>query len=228
VRLPGEQAYPVPPLEPDEGARLFVERARAAAPGFSAGDAVASLCDRLENLSLALELAAARVRVLTPEQLLERLSQRLDVLKAGRGVDPRQQTLRAAIEWSHDLLDDDERRLFARLALFRGSWTLEAAEQVCDADIDTLQSLVDKSLVRLRESDRFWMLETIREYATEQLDASPEAGELRHRHAEHFLALASETTSRTPVRPRSTRPRRKLRQNASVSASPTSRAITSR
>src|SRR5262249_35422265 len=98
LRLPGEQAYPVPPLEPGDGTELFLARAHAVDPGFAASDAVPELCARLEQLPLALELAAARVRVLSPEQLLERLSGRLDLLKAGRGVDPRQQTLRATIE----------------------------------------------------------------------------------------------------------------------------------
>jgi predicted ATPase len=190
LRVPGEQAYAVPPLEPEEGTQLFVTRAQAAEPSFEPTPAVQALCGRLENLPLALELAAARVRVLSPEQLLERLSTRLDVLKAGRGVDPRQQTLRATIEWSHDLLDEEERRLFARLSVFRGGCTLEAAEQVCDADIDILQSLVDKSLVRVREGERFWMLETIREYAAERLEASGDAEHLHSRHAAHFLALA--------------------------------------
>ena len=192
LRVPGEHAYPVPPLEPEEGTDLFLARARAALPGFVSDKSVPELCARLEQLPLALELAAARVRVLSPEQLLDRLSGRLDLLKAGRGVDPRQQTLRATIEWSHDLLDAEEQRLFARLAVFRGGCTIDSAQEGCDADLDTLQSLVDKSLVRVREGDRFWMLETIREYAAEQLDASGEAAELRRRHADHFLALAEE------------------------------------
>jgi predicted ATPase/class 3 adenylate cyclase len=193
LRVPGEQAYPVPPLEPEEGTDLFLARARAALPGFVSDESVPELCARLEQLPLALELAAARVRVLSTRQLLDRLSGRLDVLKAGRGVDPRQQTLRATIEWSHDLLDEEEQRLFARLAVFRGGCTLESAEEVCDADLDTLQSLVDKSLVRVRDGNRFWMLETIREFAAERLEVSGEAGERRRRHAEHFLALAEET-----------------------------------
>jgi predicted ATPase/class 3 adenylate cyclase len=191
LRVPGEQGYPVPPLASGEGAELFAARARAADPGFHQDRAVAELCERLENLPLALELAAARVRGLSPEQLLERLAGRLDLLKAGRGVDPRQQTLRATIEWSHDLLSDEEQRLFARLAVFRGGHTLEAAEDVCEADLDTLQSLVDKSLVRFAD-ERYWMLETIREYAAERLDESGEAEEQRTRHAEHFLELAEE------------------------------------
>jgi predicted ATPase/class 3 adenylate cyclase/Tfp pilus assembly protein PilF len=190
LRLPGEQAYPVPPLEPDDGANLFVARARAVRPDFAGSAAVNELCARLDNLPLALELAAARVSVLSTAQLLDRLSQRLDLLKAGRGVDARQQTLRATIEWSYELLPETEQQLFARLAVFHGSWSLDAAEGICAADIDTLQSLVDKSLVRLRGEDRFWMLETIREYAVELLQESGEGDDLRRRRAEYFLELA--------------------------------------
>jgi predicted ATPase len=190
LRLPGEQAYPVPPLEQAEGEELFLARARAAMPDFRTDEPVKDLCARLENLPLALELAAARVRILSPDELLRRLSKRLDLLKAGRGVDARQQTLRATIEWSHGLLDEDEQRLFARLAVFRGGSTIEAAERVCDADVDTLQSLVDKSLVRVREGNRFWMLETIREFAVERLDGSGEADAIRRRHAEACVELA--------------------------------------
>ena len=192
LRVPGEQAYSVPPLEPDDGTELFLARARAVLPNFVADDAVPELCTQLEHLPLALELAAARVRVLSPKQLLERLSNRLDLFHAGRGVDPRQQTLRATIEWSYGLLTADEQQLFSRLALFAGGCTLETADDVCEADLETLQSLVDKSLVRVREGDRFWMLETIREYASQRLEESPAADDLRLRHADHFLALAEE------------------------------------
>ena len=191
LRLPVEQVYPVPPLDPQEGIELFTARARAASPSFEPDGSVPKLCERLEQLPLALELAAARVPVLSPAQLVERLSQRLDLLKAGRGADPRQQTLRATIEWSHDLLDDGEQRLFARLAIFRGGCTLTAAEEVCGADLDTLQSLVDKSLVRATRG-RFWMLETIREFALERLAESTEAPPLRRRFARWLLALAQE------------------------------------
>jgi predicted ATPase/class 3 adenylate cyclase len=191
LRVPGERAYPVPPLVPEDGTELFLARALATQPGFVPGPGVAELCATLDNLPLALELAAARVRVLSVEQLLERLSRRLDVLKAGRGVDARQQTLRATIEWSHDLLDEDEQRLFARLAVFRGGCTLTAAEQVAEADLDVLQSLVDKSLLR-RTDGRFRMLETIREYSLERLEKAGEAGELRRRHAEYFVGLGEE------------------------------------
>jgi predicted ATPase len=120
---------------------------------------------RLDSLPLAVELAAARTKALSPAQVLERISQRLDLLKGGRDADPRQQTLRATIEWSYDLLSPEEQQLFARLSVFAGGCTLEAAEEVCDADLDTLQSLVEKSLLRFT-NERYWMLETIREYAS--------------------------------------------------------------
>ena len=129
--------------------------------------------------------------MLSPAQILDRLSQRLDLLKGGRDADPRQQTLRATIEWSYELLSEPERQLFARLAVFAGGCTLDAAEEIAGADVDTLQSLVDKSLVR-QTGGRFWMLETIRELARERLAASPEADEIGRRHAEYFLALAEE------------------------------------
>jgi predicted ATPase/class 3 adenylate cyclase len=191
LRLPAEQAYPVPPLEPQDATELFTTRAQAVDPRFQARPVVHELCSRLDNLPLALELAAARVSVLSPEQLLDRLSKRLDLLKAGRGVDPRQQTLRATIAWSYDLLGEEERVLFEGLSVFRGGCTLAAAEEVCDADIDTLQSLIDKSLLR-RQGERFWMLETIREYATERLEERGEEDELRRRHADHFLSRAED------------------------------------
>ena len=130
---------------------------------------MAELCDRLDNLPLALELAAARTAVLTPDQILDRLGNRLDLLKGGRDADPRQQTLRATIAWSYDLLDAEERELFSRFAVFAGSASLEAIEEVCGAELDSLASLVDKSLVR-RDGDRYWMLETLREYGRDQLE----------------------------------------------------------
>ncbi len=186
LRVRGEVELPVPPLETSDAVRLFCGRA-----GTEADAAVHDLCHALDNLPLAVELAAARASVLTPAQMLERLSQRLDLLKGGRDADPRQQTLRATIEWSHELLDGDERRLFARLAVFRGGCTLDAAEEVAESDLDVLQSLVDKSLVRHTDG-RFWMLETIREYSTERLEESGRAAELRDRHAGYYLALAEE------------------------------------
>ena len=137
---------------------------------------------------MAIELAAARTRLLTPEQLLDRLSKRLDLLRGGRDADPRQQTLRATIEWSHDLLTEAEQTLFADLGVFVGGCTLEAAEEVTQADLDLLESLLDKSLVR-RTGERFWMLETIREFAVERLEQTGRAPDLERLHAEHFAAL---------------------------------------
>jgi predicted ATPase len=188
----GEQEYAVPPLAHEEGVVFFLARARAIDPGFEADDAVAEICERLDDLPLALELAAARVKALSGAQILERLEKRLPLLTGGaRDLPERQRTLRATIEWSYDLLDEDEHRLFARLAVFRGGCDLEAAEQVCEADLDTLQSLVDKSLLR-HSGERYWMLETIREYAAEQLDDDA----VSERHAAHYLALAEEARPR--------------------------------
>jgi predicted ATPase/class 3 adenylate cyclase len=189
LQLRGEVVYAVPTLTDDDGTKLFLARALAVAGDVSGDGTVGEICRRLDNLPLALELAAARTRHLTPDQLLERLAQRLDLLTAGRDADPRQQTLRATIEWSYELLEEDERRLFARLSVFAGGYTLESAEAVCGADLDTLSSLVDKSLVR-KAGDRFWMLETIREFAAERLEDYDEVDALRRRHAEYFLELA--------------------------------------
>ena len=186
LRIQGEVEYAVPPLAEPEAAELFRTRS-----GLAPDETIAELCRRLDNLPLAVELAAARTRVLSPAQILERLSKRLDLLKGGRDAEVRQRTLRAMIEWSFDLLSGEEKELFARLAVFGGSCTLESAEAVAEADLDVLQSLVDKSLLRHTE-DRFWMLETIREYALERLEESREAEDLRRGHAEHFLTLAEE------------------------------------
>jgi predicted ATPase len=195
LRVSGEQTYPVPPLAESDGEALFAARARAVDPSFVLTDGVRELCLHLDELPLAIELAAARTALFGPEQVLERLSERLDLLRGGRDADPRQQTLRATIEWSHDLLSGEEQLLFSRLAAFAGGCTYKAAEEIGGADPDTLQSLLDKSLVRKRDSKlklRYWMLETIREYAVEQVEALGEGDELRRRHAEWFLDLAEE------------------------------------
>jgi predicted ATPase/class 3 adenylate cyclase len=191
LQLQGERVYAVPPLERADGVELFVARAAALGSPVSTSEPVAELAARLDDLPLALELAAARTVVFSPEQLLERLSQRLDLLKGGRDADPRQQTLRTTIEWSYDLLDEDERKLFRGFSVFAGC-TYEAAEAVCDADPDTLQSLVDKSLLRRSEEGRrrYWMLETIREFAADELRAAGEDETLRRLHAQHYLAVA--------------------------------------
>jgi predicted ATPase/DNA-binding SARP family transcriptional activator len=213
LRLAGEHEYPVPPLAlPVQGAgfealvandavRLFAARARAVDPGFELDDdnaaAVARVCERLDGLPLAIELAAARSKLLPPEAMNKRLDQALDLLVGGaQDLPDRQRTLRATLEWSHGLLDETERTLLARLAVFSGGWTLEAAETVCGEDdldvLDTLASLVDESLVRgLRRpagEARFTMLETIREFAVELLETSGEAERVRRRHCEYVLA----------------------------------------
>jgi predicted ATPase len=191
LQLAAEHVYSVPPLERADGVELFCQRARALDHAFEETEAVAELCLRLDQLPLALELAAARTTLFTPEQLLERLSARLDLLKGGPHVDPRQQTLRATLEWSFDLLSEPEQRLFARLSVFAGGCTLTAAEQVCDVDLDLLQSLIDKSLLRRRD-ERFWMLATIRAFASERLEATGDADDARSRHAHYFLDLVEE------------------------------------
>jgi predicted ATPase len=206
LALRGEQEYDVPTLGRDEAVRLFSERAQAVRPGFRVtGDnaaAVGEIAARLDGLPLAIELAATRTKVLTPEQMLPRLAQRLSVLTGGaRTLPERQRTLRAAIAWSHDLLGDAERRWFARLSVFAGGWTLPSAEAVCDPAalgldaLTALASLVDQSLVRRTDAaggPRFSMLETIREFGLERLAAGGDLELVRGRHARHFLDLAEE------------------------------------
>ena len=199
LHLTSEQEYPVPPLAHEEGVGFFLARARAVKPGFAPDEAVSEICARLDDLPLALELASARVKALSTAQLLQRLDERLPLLTGGaKDLPERQQTLRATIAWSYDLLSDEQQQLFSRLAVFRGGCTLEAAEDIAAADLDTLQSLVDKSLVR-HSNERYWMLETIREYAVEKLEESSEVEGLRKRHAEWFLALARTLEPHAPV-----------------------------
>jgi predicted ATPase len=186
LRVQGEVEYAVPPLEQREAVELFCARSQ-----LEPSETVAELCRRLDDMPLAVELAAARTSALTPEQILERISQRLDLLKGGRDADPRQQTLRAAIEWSYELLTPAEQELFARLSVFAGGCTLEAAEEVWDAGIDTLQSLVEKSLIRFT-GGRYWMLETIREYAAHRLEQAGRRDRAQRRHAAWMVRLAGE------------------------------------
>jgi predicted ATPase/class 3 adenylate cyclase len=191
LNLAGEQRFPVDPLSDDDAITLFIERARAVDPGFSASPAVAEICRRLDGLPLALELAAARVSVLSAEDLAARLERALPLLTGGaRDVPERQRTLRAAIEWSYELLGEEEQRVFRSLAVFAGSFDLDSALAICGADLDELQALIDKSLVRRWASGRFGMLETIHEFARERLDAAGEAVEVGQRHAGHYLAVA--------------------------------------
>jgi predicted ATPase/class 3 adenylate cyclase len=220
--LYGEQEQPVPPMAlPDprhlpelealsryEAVALFIQRAREANPAFAMtgqnASAVAEICARLDGLPLAIELAASRIKVLSPEAILSRLGSSLDVLTTtARNLPERQRTLRGAIEWSHDLLDEPERVLLARLSVFAGGADLGAVEAICnpggDLGMDTLDglaSLVDKSLVRQtpaqKAEPRFGMLETIREYARARLDTRDDAEVTRRHHADHFLSLAEE------------------------------------
>ncbi len=222
LRISGEQEYPVPPLElpgtneetgagpadaiaGNEAVRLFVERARSVRPDFALDDsnagAVAEIVSRLDGLPLAIELAAARSRLLSPGAMLPRLEHRLDLLAGGmRDLPERQQTLRGAIAWSHDLLEPPARRLFARFSVFVGGAELSEAEAVCGPAgevgqdvLDGLEALVDHSLIRQVErvgEPRFFMLGTIRDFAAEQLAASGDQEALRRRHALAYLGLA--------------------------------------
>ncbi|MER6581321.1 BTAD domain-containing putative transcriptional regulator [Nonomuraea sp. NPDC001023] len=207
LNVPGERLLPLPPLEPPpSGAgpaeaaaypsvRLLVDRAAAARPSFAVDEgnapAVVALCRRLDGMPLAIELAAARLRTMTPRQLADRLDDRFRLLDGGsRTALPRQQTLRAVVEWSWDLLDERERVLARRLGVFAGGATLEAVEEVCGGTADVLGALADKSLVRLSPEGRYSMLETIRAYALDRLAEADETAEYRDRHARHLLDLA--------------------------------------
>jgi predicted ATPase/class 3 adenylate cyclase len=194
LRIQGEAELDLPPLVEDEAVTLFVERARAVRPGLEPTAAVTTLCERLDHLPLALELAAARTKLLPPEALLERLGDRLDLLQGTRDADERHATLRATIAWSYDLLEPHERRLFSQLSVFAAGATVDSVEAVCDADLDTLASLLDKSLLRRRTGrlgeERFWMLETIRQFGAERLDESGSAEDIHLRHARRMLEIA--------------------------------------
>ncbi len=217
LKLSAEHDVVVPPLAlPDRqttamsvfesaAVRLFVERAQAVGQDIAATEhemnVAAEICRRLDGLPLAIELAAARLRLLTPQALLTRLDHRLELLKSGPGNLPeRQKTLRNAISWSHDLLDAGEQALFRRLSVFAGGWSLDAAEAVAemadlpDSVLDILSALVDHNLVQRIEDvngePRFTMLETVREYALERLEVSGELSDARQRHADHFTGLA--------------------------------------
>jgi predicted ATPase/class 3 adenylate cyclase len=220
LRLAAEHVFPVPPLQlPDstslpqldalsqyEAVQLFVERAQAVAPAFTItsenAPAVAELCVRLDGLPLAIELAASRVKLLPPQALLTRLSRRFDLLRGGARDRPeRQQTLRATLDWSLDLLDEEERRVFAQLSVFAGGFRLDAAEAICGADLDGVGVLLENSLLRSEEQPdgepRFFMLESIRDYAWEQLERNHEADAVQERHARWYAEwLAARTDER--------------------------------
>ena len=224
LHLTGEQEFPVPTLTLPEPARspdleslagneavmLFMQRAAAVRPEIRLSDdnasVVAQIAIKLDGLPLALELAASRAKLLAPDAILRHLGARLDLLSTGaRDVPSRQRTLRSTIEWSFDLLEPEHQRLLARLAIFSGGWTLEAAEKICGPNpdleiLDGLATLVDHSMVRVGQAgdgeSRFSMLETIREYAVEQLALSGESDELQHAHSEHFRDVAEEAERR--------------------------------
>jgi non-specific serine/threonine protein kinase len=229
--IAGERTYPLAPfpapsptqqLAPEAilsfaAVRLFEERARAARPDFAidghSASAVAEICHRLDRIPLALELAAARVKAMPVQKIAERLSDRFKLLSVGdRTALPRQQTLRALIDWSYDLLTDGEKKLFARLSVFTGGFTLEAAEKVVGAGdiaeaevLEILTQLVEKSLVVLDvERDRYSMLETVRQYAADRLGEAGEAAKIRDAHLDYSLAL-SEEASREFTGPRAGR-----------------------
>jgi predicted ATPase/predicted negative regulator of RcsB-dependent stress response len=191
LRVAGERELPLHTLGEAPAVELLRQRALAIRPDFDAPyDEIAELCGRLDSLPLAIELAAARVKVLSVRELIDRLDRRLSVLAGGRRDLPeRQRALRTTIQWSYDLCTEEERALFRRLAVFAGGATLPAVEAVCGGDLDLVESLVDKSLVR-HDGERFTMLETIREYAAERLAECGEGDELRRRHASYFLAVA--------------------------------------
>jgi len=208
LRLYGEQEFPVAALRQSSAMELFVQRATAVRPNFAVtpenGPAILDICTRVDGLPLAIELAAARSKVLSPTAILDRLQSRLQLLIGGAlDLPERQQTLRNTIDWSHDLLNEAEQKLFRRFSIFLGGSTLEGAEAVCDTNLDLgidllegLSSLVDKNLVqRVEQPDdepRFTMLQTIREYARERLTASGEESGARRAHAAYCLVLAEE------------------------------------
>jgi predicted ATPase len=193
LSLASERTFDVPVMSPDDAETFFLARAHAVGSAVEPSEALTSLLDRLDRLPLALQLAAARLRLFSVTQLHERLSARLDLFEAGSDADPRQRTLRSTIEWSHDLLSDEERRVFRRLCVFAGGGTLEAVQAVADGDVETLQALLDKALVQRRDDrpePRFWMLESIREFATERAAGAGELEDLRARHAAWFRDVA--------------------------------------
>jgi predicted ATPase/class 3 adenylate cyclase len=191
LRLDAEKEFALDPLPSGDALELLTERARAVRAGFEPDEAAREICARLDGLPLALELAASRLRSLGAGALLERLDRRLPVLTGGRRDAPeRQRTLRATIEWSYDLLPVDLKGVFARLAVFAGTFSLPAVEAVVSAEYDDVDALVEASLLKAIGDDRFLILETIREFALERLDESGYGDDVRLRHAEHLVALA--------------------------------------
>jgi predicted ATPase len=193
LRISGEWEYQVEPLPEPDAVDLFVERARAIISKLEPDESIAEICHRLDRLPLAIELAAAQVRILEPKELLARLEQRLPLLSRGpRDAPERQRTLEATIEWSYDLLEPDEQGLFARLGVFAGGFDLAAAEVVCDASLELVERLVERSLVRRRASGRLGMLETIREFALDRLENSGDRDAVVRSHFDYFMSLAED------------------------------------
>jgi predicted ATPase len=191
LRLVGERELPVEPLPDAAAVELFVSRAAAAGRQVQADETVTEVCRRLDNLPLALELAAARAKLLSPSALLRRLDAALPLLTGGASDRPeRQRTLRATIEWSHDLLDPDVQAAFRRLSVFRGSFTPDAAEAITGGDLEQVAALLDQSLLKPLGDERFFMLETIREYAREQREQAGETTEYQLRHARYYASLS--------------------------------------
>ena len=195
LRISGEREYPVDPLDLNDAVALFVDRAQGGDLRFRLTEAnrgaVEEICARLDYLPLALELAAAKTKLLPPEAMLALLDERFELLGRGaRDLPDRHQALRDTIAWSYDLLGADEKELFARLGVFGGGFTLESAVAVCDVSLDGIATLIDESLLE-RDAGRMRMLETIREYALEQLAQDEQSEYVRRRHAEHFLKLAN-------------------------------------
>ena len=192
-----EREHTVRPLSEAAASELFTERARAVRSAFEADAAVEEICRRVDCLPLALELAAARIKVLSTRELAERLERALPVLGGGpTDLPDRHRTLRATIDWSYELLAESEQRLFSRLSVFAGGFSVAAAEAVADADLDDLSALIDSSLIQRRDDSgieaRFQMLQTIREYATERLDATGERDGITESHARFFAELTTE------------------------------------
>jgi predicted ATPase/class 3 adenylate cyclase len=193
LRVSAEHEYPLEPFPEADAVAFFVERARTVRRDFQADEAVREICRRLDGLPLALELAASRVKVLDPPLLLERLGSRLPMLTGGsRDAPERQQTLRATIEWSYELLEGKLQTLFRCLAVFSGSFSLDEAERAASATFDDVAALIDWSLLKSIGEGRFLMLETIREYARELLEQSDEYEQISEAHLEVFLELAEE------------------------------------
>ena len=192
LHIAGEREYSVEPLDEETAAALFVERARSLRASFAHDEAVAALCRRLDCLPLAVELAAARTNVLSTKQILARLDDRFELFTGGpRDAPARQQTLRAVLDWSYQLLTEEEKLLFTRLAVFASAFSLDAAEAVCGASLDTLSALVEKSLVQQR-GGRFVLLETIRAYARELFERSGQQDDLRRKQAEYLVSSCKE------------------------------------